>query len=257
MVLGHDISRFQAPGSVPKADFWIIQAGRNNDFDPFWRDHLWWARQLGVPAVSFYYRAFPQWAAEEQADKLVAVARESGLRPTLWVDIENPSSSVGWPGDAAAYEDRFVARVNAAGWQCGTYSGDSFWRTHGLHGYQGKWKAAYSYVPAQPWDIHQYTSLPLDTNNAPADAVARLFGGVAPQPKRSNPGSLGMLCLNKPDGAVYLVGPGHLHHVPTEDEVARLRFIGVPYAEFNSGDEIYAWAVTFGVPNAEDPATWA
>lgn len=255
-MIGYDISRYQTPGTVPKADFWIIQAGRNNDTDPYWRDHLWWARQLGVPNISFYYRVFPYWSAEEQADKLVAVARESGLsRRTLWVDIENPSSSEPWPGDAGAYEDRFVARANFGGWECGAYSGDFFWRNRGLHGYQGKWKAAYSYIPAQPWDIHQFTSTPRDTNSATDEAVARLFGSGAPA-RKANTGVQGML-LESTWGSVYLVGPGHMHHVPTPDEVNRLKYIGVPYVVLTDPDDVVRWGTTFGAQaDMANPEMW-
>lgn len=85
----------------------------------------------------------------------------------------------------------------------------------------------------------------------PGDAPA-----PEPPPPRANPGVKGMLCRDNQTGSVFLVGPGHAHHIPTTDEVNRLRFIGVPYVNFQNGLEIVGWGRTFGVPNWDQAATW-
>lgn len=67
-----------------------------------------------------------------------------------------------------------------------------------------------------------------------------------PAPKR-NPIASGMLLQDLDSGAVYLVGAGHLHHVPTWEEVDRLKFIGAPLVQVR-GLEVVGWARTLGVP---------
>ena len=81
-------------------------------------------------------------------------------------------------------------------------------------------------------------------------------GPPPPPPKKANPGVQGMLFLNKQTGLVYLVGPGHAHHVPTEAERDRLKYIGVPFAEQDNGLHIIGWGRTFGVPNWDQAETW-
>lgn len=95
-----------------------------------------------------------------------------------------------------------------------------------------------------------------DVNTVLRDDWGQWHGSTTPPIQHSNPGVKGMLCLNKQDGFVYLVGPGHAHHVPTEEEESRLRFVGVPLVEFSNGLEIVGWGRTFGVPGWDQAATW-
>ncbi len=77
-----------------------------------------------------------------------------------------------------------------------------------------------------------------------------------PPPLKPNPGVKGMICINKQDGAFYLVGPGHAHHISSEEEWKRLQFVGVPLVYFDNGLQIVAWGKTFGVDGWDQSATW-
>lgn len=199
-MIGFDKSRYQVPGAGPWGEFEYDQAGRGRDpapgnpitgglLDKRCAGHIAEARRRGVP-VSVYWRVFPDVALEWQADAMCQVAGNVGIgkTTTLWLDIENPSRFEAWPGDAAAYEAGYVARVNANGWPCGTYANESFWRTRGIRGGQGRIVAKYNSnngtingtPPLVPWDIWQYTSMfgtgNQDGNTAEAAAISRLFG---------------------------------------------------------------------------------
>jgi hypothetical protein len=56
----------------------------------------------------------------------------------------------------------------------------------------------------------------------------------------------GMLCRDRDSGKIYLIGPGHHHHVTKPEDVARMRFIGVPYAGDMDLATILGWIQTFG-----------
>jgi hypothetical protein len=70
--------------------------------------------------------------------------------------------------------------------------------------------------------------------------------GGTPAKENANPGVTGMLLQDRDSKMVWLVGPGHAHHVPSEDELNRLRSIGVPFREGLGTLEIIQWARTFG-----------
>lgn len=192
-MIGYDVSRYQTPGTTPLGDFVIVQAGRGRDpapgnpvtgglIDKRCADHVRYYRAHGV-RISLYWRFFPETDAMWQAEMLVALARQHGIEaPTLWLDIENPSSGEAWPGDARAYEQWVRGRVNALGFEGGTYANESFWTNRGIGGEQGRWVANFSRAPFILWHIHQRTSNPLDTNEAHESNVARFFDRPAPPP---------------------------------------------------------------------------
>lgn len=184
-MIGYDKSEYQRPGAGPFADFEIIRAGNGRRRDYEWRGHVSAAQVRGIPVSLYLYCEPSSTSPEFQADLLVGVAREAGI-PTsvkLYADIEEGGGDLRW------FEDRFIARVNAHGYPCDTYSGDYFWRAHVLQGRGDPWKAAYGNnnggmhtPPSQPWSIWQYTSNPLDTNTADPSAVQRVFAGVVAEP---------------------------------------------------------------------------
>lgn len=189
MKLVYDISRWQDPPAGMDGDAVIIQAGRGRDpggprggiLDPMCAAHCQAARDHGKP-FNLYWRVFPDLGLDYQAQLLTHVAeRERPTNNYTWLDIENPSTADAWPGDAGAYERQFIALMNQWSFQCGTYANDSFWKNRGITGPQGIWKASYSYVPAKPWDGHQRTSTPIDTNDFEDDAYVRFFGVSAPE----------------------------------------------------------------------------
>lgn len=254
-MIGFDVSEFQTPGGVPYGDFAIVRAANGRRYDNKWQGHVQAARNHGVPFSLYIYNEPGSTSPEYQGDMLATVANEAGLSQgtTLWADIEEGSGDLRW------FEDRVVGRVNAHGYQCGVYSGDYFWGAHNLAGDQGRWKATYGpndgrqhNAPSGPFDIWQFTSNPLDTNTADAETVGRLFGAsYAPPKKKATTGVQGMLCRDRDNGAIWLVGPGHVHHIGDGDSVNRLRFVGVPYAGDMAGLEIVAWAQTFGATSID------
>jgi GH25 family lysozyme M1 (1,4-beta-N-acetylmuramidase) len=167
----------------------IVRAsnGRRRDYKVF--QHVAAARARGLPVSLYTYCEPANNSPEFQADLLCGVAAEAGISKatTLWADIEEGAGDLRW------FEDRFIGRTNAQGWPCDTYSGDYFWRAHGLQGRGNPWKAAYGTndgqahrPPTPPWSIWQYTSNPLDTNTADAAVIVHLFRGgrvEPPQPK--------------------------------------------------------------------------
>ena len=186
-MIGFDKSEYQRPGAGPFGDFEIIRAGNGRRRDYEWRGHVDAARARGIPFSLYLYCEPSSTSPEFQADMIVSVAREAGVPvgTKLYADIEEGGGDLRW------FEDRFIARVNAHGYQCDTYSGDFFWRSHLLQGRGDPWKAAYGSndgrmhtPPSAPWSIWQFTSNPLDTNTADAAAVQRVFFGSAPAPPK-------------------------------------------------------------------------
>jgi hypothetical protein len=182
-VIGTDISEHQSVGAGLFGEFVVVRAsnGRRRDYKVF--QHVAAARSRGLPVSLYTYCEPANNSPEFQADLLCGVAAEAGISKatTLWCDLEEGAGDLRW------FEDRFIAGVNRAGWPCDTYSGDYFWRAHGLQGRGNPWKAAYGNndgrphnPPSQPWAIWQYTSVPLDTNTADAAVIVQLFRGAQP-----------------------------------------------------------------------------
>ena len=181
-MIGYDKSEFQDPGG-PRGDYLIIRAanGRREDYKV--DGHIDDARANGVPVTLYTYCEPGGGNPEAQADRMCNVADRHGVKATLWADIEEGAGDLRW------FEDRFVARCNQRGYQCGVYSGDYFWGAHNLGGAQGRWVAAYGpndgrahTAPGHGFQIWQFTSNPLDTNTADPTAISQLFAGAAPAP---------------------------------------------------------------------------
>lgn len=79
------------------------------------------------------------------------------------------------------------------------------------------------------------------------EQFASAIGGAA-APPRPKGAAQGMFVRHSADGAIILLSPGRAEHVGDPERVARLRFVGVPYAGDMIGAQIQQWARDWGVP---------
>ena len=70
--------------------------------------------------------------------------------------------------------------------------------------------------------------------------------GPSPTPQPGGIGVRGMLARDRDNGKIWAMTFGHHHHVTKTEDVARLRFVGVPYAGDMHALEIVGWMQTFG-----------
>jgi hypothetical protein len=74
-----------------------------------------------------------------------------------------------------------------------------------------------------------------------------VYGAAPPPPPPPRPATVnGMLARNKDTGEIWLIGPGHAHHVPTTKAFNELRFVGVPYAGDMHPLVLIMWMQNFG-----------
>lgn len=81
-----------------------------------------------------------------------------------------------------------------------------------------------------------------------AEQFAAAIGGAAAAPPRRREGVPSMFVRDPGTGAIVLLAPGYAEHVGDPARVARLRYVGVPYAGDMNGEEIRSWAADWGVP---------
>jgi hypothetical protein len=153
---------------------------------------------------------------------------------------------------------RWVAMRRASGFATPTvYAPRSWWQwCRDECGRQGvaeplwwiaEWNGRAEMIPGAI--AHQYADPPICGGDFDLSIVADQWPGIddgAPSPSHENPGVTGMLLQDRDSKKVWLVGPGHGHHVASGADLDRLRFIGVPYVEGLHALEIVQWAMTFG-----------
>lgn len=188
-MIGYDISEFQGIGVGLGGDFVIIRAGngRRRDFNA--GGHIGAAKGRGLRWSLYLYCEPGNNSPEYQADLMCGVARDFGMPQgrKMYADIEEGGGDLRW------YRDRFSSRVSFNGYVAVTrvYSGESFGQVHGVFTGVDDWVANYgpnngrmNTPPRIAWAIWQYTSIPIDTNTASAESIARIFDGVPSAPLR-------------------------------------------------------------------------
>jgi hypothetical protein len=85
----------------------------------------------------------------------------------------------------------------------------------------------------QPWGSHAMLLPGIDYGGGQGPVAQRYGGGC-------------MIVGDKSNGAVYLLGSGHAHHIGAPSDVNRLKFIGVPDAGMLDPLEVIGWMKTFG-----------
>lgn len=204
-----DISHYN--GSVDlakvKANNWhvIMKCGEGTSMtDGTFESRARKCEQLGIPYGVYYYaRAKTAAQAKAEAKRCLSIIAGRKLSYPVYYDIEEPSL-----GSVAVTTCKaFASVIEAAGYWCGIYSGDSYWQAHltGLGDRYTKWIARYgvndgkpSYKPVtKKYDIWQYSSngtVPgisgrCDVNNVYRDLPAAIAAKANQTPSDGTSGS--------------------------------------------------------------------
>lgn len=253
---GVDISEFQNP-TPGGFSFYILRLlNENNREDVRWRQHKAAVDSWGVPSGAYGIirpgAADPASWAHHFADLLDQ--KSWAFVPTIDVELGDAGANRAFVAVAAP-----ILRQRGYPVVMGYFSIGSAYRSATQDLFERWWGACWGCGYPAGFHVHQWSGSPLDRDYCPNyEAISQGGGGQPPPtPATQNPGVKGMLLRNKQNGAIYLVGPGHAHHVATGDEVNRLRFVGVPLVEVDNGLVIVGWGRTFGVPGWDQEATWA
>lgn len=253
---GVDISEFQNPTPGGFAFYIIRLLNENNREDVRWRQHKAAVDSWGVPTGAYGIirpgNADPAQWAHHFADLLDQ--KSWTFVPTIDVELGDPGANRWFVSIAAP-----ILRQRGYPVVMGYFSTGSAYRWQTQDLFERWWGACWGCGYPAGFHVHQWSGSPLDRDYCPSyEAISQGDGQPPPPPqKKPNPGVDGMLLRDPSNGAVWLVGPGHAHHVPNLEEENRLRFIGVPGPIDSNGLVIVAWGATFGVPNWDQAETWA
>lgn len=138
LLYGIDVSEWQGMIDWERArdyiDYAIIRCGYGSDYAA--QDDDWWERnaseceRLGIPyGVYLYSYANTEAKARSEAEHVLRLLRGHSPSLPVYYDLEDSKTSAGCTNaELLRYAQIFAARLEAAGWAVGFYSGGNWWR---------------------------------------------------------------------------------------------------------------------------------